>query len=52
MLTAWGITIVAYSLAKNAGSMVNPRGFATPERFMDTEWTIQELTRRMAGVGN
>jgi saccharopine dehydrogenase-like NADP-dependent oxidoreductase len=47
LTTAWGITIVAHHIASGRGA---PRGFATPERFVDTAWFLQQLERRLATV--
>lgn len=47
LTTSWGITIVAHHIASGRGA---PRGFATPERFVDTEWTLGELERRLKSV--
>lgn len=45
LMTCWGITIVAHHMASGRGK---PRGFATPERFVDTSWVLAELERRLA----
>lgn len=45
LTTSWGITIVAHHMASGRG---RPRGFATPERFVDTGWVLTELERRLA----
>jgi saccharopine dehydrogenase-like NADP-dependent oxidoreductase len=50
LTTSWGITIVAHFLARHRGTPAVPTGFATPERFMDTSWTIDELARRIAAA--
>jgi len=47
LTTSWGITIVAHHMASGRGA---PRGFATPERFVDTAWVIAEVERRLAAV--
>jgi saccharopine dehydrogenase-like NADP-dependent oxidoreductase len=47
LTTCWGITIVAHHLASGRGA---PRGFATPERFVDTGWVITEIERRLVQV--
>jgi lysine 6-dehydrogenase len=47
LMTAWGITIVAHSIASGRGA---PEGFATPERFVDGEWVIAEVARRLAQI--
>ena len=47
LTTSWGITIVAHHIASARGV---PRGFATPERFVDTAWVLTELERRLALV--
>jgi len=47
LTTCWGITIVAHHMAQARGA---PRGFSTPERFVDTSWVITELERRLAGL--
>ncbi len=43
-LTAWGITLVAYYMVKGLGK---PQGFATPETFINGEWMISELEKRL-----
>ena len=43
-LTAWGITLVAYHMVSGLGK---PAGFATPEKFVDGEWMIQQLESRL-----
>jgi saccharopine dehydrogenase-like NADP-dependent oxidoreductase len=43
-LTAWGITLVAYHMVSGLGK---PDGFATPERFIDGGWMIDELEKRL-----
>lgn len=45
MTTAWGITIVAHHMASGRGK---PKGFATPERFVDTTWVLSEIEKRLA----
>jgi saccharopine dehydrogenase-like NADP-dependent oxidoreductase len=45
LTTSWGITIVAHHIASARGV---PKGFATPERFVDTAWVIAEIERRLA----
>jgi saccharopine dehydrogenase-like NADP-dependent oxidoreductase len=47
LTTCWGITIVAHHIATARGV---PKGFATPERFVDTSWVLAELERRLAQV--
>lgn len=47
LTTSWGITIVAHHVASGRGA---PKGFATPERFVDTEWTIAELEKRLSTI--
>ena len=47
LTTSWGITIVAHHMASGRG---RPRGFATPERFVDTAWVIAEVERRLAAL--
>ena len=47
LTTSWGITIVAHHMASGRGA---PNGFSTPERFVDTEWVIGELEKRLANV--
>lgn len=44
LTTSWGITIVAHALARGAA---RPRGFATPERFMDGAFVTSEVRRRL-----
>ncbi len=43
-MTAWGITTVAYHIVSGLGK---PKGFATPERFVDGGWMIEELNKRL-----
>jgi lysine 6-dehydrogenase len=45
LTTCWGITIVAHHIASGRGQ---PKGFATPERFVDSAWVISEVERRLA----
>jgi saccharopine dehydrogenase-like NADP-dependent oxidoreductase len=45
LTTSWGITIVAHHVASGRGA---PKGFATPERFVDTTWVIAEVEKRLA----
>jgi len=47
LTTCWGITIVAHHMASGRGA---PKGFATPERFVDTTWVLSEVERRLATV--
>ena len=47
LTTCWGITIVAHHMATGLGA---PKGFATPERFVDTAWVIGEVERRLRQV--
>lgn len=47
LTTCWGITIVAHHMASGRGA---PKGFATPERFVDTTWFLSEVERRLAVV--
>lgn len=47
LTTCWGITIVAHHMASGRGA---PRGFATPERFVDTTWFLAEVERRLAAI--
>ncbi|MBL8860778.1 MAG: saccharopine dehydrogenase NADP-binding domain-containing protein [Planctomycetes bacterium] len=47
LTTCWGITIVAHHMASGRGA---PRGFATPERFVDTSWFLAQLEERLATV--
>jgi saccharopine dehydrogenase-like NADP-dependent oxidoreductase len=47
LTTCWGITLVAHHMASGRGK---PRGFATPERFVDTTWVIAELERRLESL--
>ena len=44
LTTCWGITIVAHHIASGRGA---PKGFATPERFVDTAWVFAEIERRL-----
>lgn len=48
LTTCWGITIVAHHIASGRGQ---PKGFATPERFVDSAWVISEVERRLAQIG-
>jgi len=48
LTTCWGITIVAHHIASGRGA---PKGFATPERFVDTHWVIAEVERRLLQLG-
>ena len=47
LTTCWGITIVAHHMASGRGA---PKGFSTPERFVDTEWVLAEVERRLAQI--
>ncbi|MBL8858064.1 MAG: saccharopine dehydrogenase NADP-binding domain-containing protein [Planctomycetes bacterium] len=47
LTTSWGITIVAHHMAQGRGA---PRGFSTPERFVDTAWVIAEVERRLVAL--
>jgi lysine 6-dehydrogenase len=47
LTTSWGITIVAHHIATARGV---PKGFATPERFVDTTWVLGEVERRLAQI--
>lgn len=47
LTTCWGITIVAHHIASGRGQ---PKGFATPERFVDTGWVIREVEKRLAQI--
>jgi lysine 6-dehydrogenase len=47
LTTCWGITIVAHHMASGRGT---PKGFATPERFVDTAWVIEEIERRLESI--
>lgn len=47
LTTCWGITIVAHHMASGRGA---PEGFATPERFVDTAWVIEEVEKRLRQV--
>lgn len=49
LTTSWGITIVAHHIASGRGK---PKGFATPERFVDTEWVIAEVERRLRALAS
>jgi saccharopine dehydrogenase-like NADP-dependent oxidoreductase len=44
LTTSWGGTIVAHHMVNGRGK---PEGFATPERFVDTGWVIEEVERRL-----
>lgn len=44
LTTCWGITVVAHHMASGRGK---PRGFATPERFVDSGWVIAQIERRL-----
>jgi len=48
LTTCWGITIVAHHMASGRGA---PKGFATPERFVDTGWVLSEVDRRIRQLG-
>jgi saccharopine dehydrogenase-like NADP-dependent oxidoreductase len=50
LTTSWGITIVAHYLARNASTSAVPGGFATPEQFIDSDWVVAELDRRVTEV--
>lgn len=45
LMTSWGITMVAHYMAKNPGK--TPQGFSTPERFVDIDWVLGELGKRL-----
>jgi saccharopine dehydrogenase-like NADP-dependent oxidoreductase len=47
LTTAWGITIVAHHIASGRG---RPKGFATPERFVDSGWVLSQVERRLAAL--
>lgn len=47
LMTAWGITIAAHHIASGKGA---PKGFATPERFVDTTWFLAEVEKRLAAT--
>jgi lysine 6-dehydrogenase len=47
LTTCWGITIVAHHIASGRGK---PKGFATPERFVDSGWVISQVERRLAAL--
>lgn len=47
LTTCWGITIVAHHIASGRGA---PKGFATPERFVDSGWVISQVERRLAAL--
>ncbi len=47
LTTCWGITIVAHHIASGRG---RPKGFATPERFVDSGWVISQVERRLAAL--
>ncbi len=47
LTTCWGITIVAHHIASGRGA---PKGFATPERFVDTSFVIAELEKRLKQI--
>ncbi len=47
LTTCWGITIVAHHIASGRGA---PKGFATPERFVDTNFVIAELEKRLGQI--
>ncbi len=42
--TSWGITLIAYHMVSGLGK---PEGFATPEMFIDGEWMIEQLEKRL-----
>ena len=43
LTTSWGGTVVAHHLATGRGA---PKGFATPERFVDTTWFLEQIDNR------
>lgn len=43
--TAWGITLVAYHMVSGLGK---PEGFSTPEMFIDGDWMIEQLEKRLS----
>lgn len=45
LMTSWGIAIVAHHMASGRGQ---PAGFATPEMFVDSDWVLSEVDRRLA----
>lgn len=47
LTTCWGITIVAHHMASGRGA---PKGFATPERFVDTSFVIGEIEKRLGQI--
>lgn len=47
LTTAWGATIVAYSIAVRKYAYILPKGFNTPERFINAEATLLALRRRI-----
>lgn len=52
MTTSWGITLVAYHMAKENCNFHGPGffGVRTPEQFMDGGWVIDQLSDRMEGA--
>ncbi len=44
LTTSWGGTTVAHHIASGRGA---PDGFATPERFVDGAWFLDEVDRRL-----
>lgn len=50
LMTSWGITIVAHHMASGRGQPFNHASFATPERFMEADWTVPEIVRRLKQV--
>lgn len=47
LTTSWGITIVAHHIASGRGA---PSGFATPERFVDSAWVLEQLEQRLEQI--
>lgn len=43
-MTAYGITLVAYHIVSGLGK---PTGFSIPEKFINGEWMIQQLEKRL-----
>ncbi|MHC4611034.1 MAG: saccharopine dehydrogenase C-terminal domain-containing protein, partial [Planctomycetota bacterium] len=47
LTTSWGATLAAYHMASGRGQ---PQEFSTPERFVDTDWFLGQVDRRVAFI--
>jgi saccharopine dehydrogenase-like NADP-dependent oxidoreductase len=47
LMTSWGITMVAHYIAKSSGKRLVPNEFAVPERFVDANWVLKGLNKRL-----